>query len=73
MKFTIENQKENRISRTTNQTIKHFLYSNNEVSISGMDGKHSVWHKQGHKMSQKIDNLNINDAVDFANKLILSI
>ena len=73
MKFTIENQKENRISRTTNQAIKHFLYSNNEVSIVGMDGKHSVWHKQGKRMSQKIDNLNINDAVDFANKLILSI
>ncbi len=73
MKFTIENQKENSISRTTKQTVKHFLYSNNEVSISGMDGNHSVWHKQGHRMSQKIDNLNINDAVDFANKLILSI
>ena len=73
MKFTNENQKENKITWTTKQTVKHFLYSNNEVSISGMDGNHSVWHKQGNKMSQKIDNLNISDAVDFANKLILSI
>jgi hypothetical protein len=73
MTFTITNQQENRVSRTTRQTIKHFLYSNNEVSISGMDGKHSVWHKQGSRMSQKVDNLNIVDAVKFANNLINSI
>ena len=54
MKFTVENQEENNISRTTKQTIKHFLYSNNEVIISGMDGSHSVWHKQGRRMSHKL-------------------
>ena len=73
MKFTIENQKGNHISNTTNQTIKHFLYSNNEVYISGINGRHSVWHKQGKRMSQKINDLNLSDAVDFANNLINSI
>lgn len=73
MKFTKENQKDNRISNTTTQKVKHFLYRNNEVTISGMDGKHSVWHKQGHRMSQKVSGLNLSDAVDFANNLINSI
>ena len=73
MKFTVENQKDNRISRTTTQSIKHVLYRNNEVTISGMNGKHSVWHNQGHRMSQKIDGLSILEAVDFANELINNI
>jgi hypothetical protein len=73
MKFTKENQKDNRISNTTTQTVKHFLYGNNEVSISGMDGKHSVWHKQGNRMSQKVEGLNLSEAVDFANNLINNI
>lgn len=73
MKFTIRNQKSNSISRTTEQTIKHFIYSNNEITISGMEGKHSVWHKTGNRISRKIEDLNIIDAVDFANKLYLSI
>jgi hypothetical protein len=73
MTFTIENQKGNRISRTTTQTIKHFIYSNNEVTISGMNNKHSVWLKQGTRMSQKVDGLNLVDAVSFANNLMSSI
>ena len=73
MTFTIENQQDNKITNTTTQTIKHKLYSNNEVSISGMNSLHSVWHKQGHRMSQKVDGLNLADAVDFANNLIKSI
>ena len=73
MTFTIANQQGNRISRTTNQTIKHFLYSNNEVSISGMNNVHSVWHKQGHRMSRKVGGLNLNDAIEFANNLIKNI
>ena len=73
MKFTTENQKSNTISRTTIQTIKHNLYGNNEVSISGINGRHSVWHKRGHRMSCKINDLNLSDAVDFANNLINNI
>jgi len=73
MTFTIANQQTNKITNTTTQTIKHVMYSNNEVSISGMNNLHSVWLKQGHRMSQKVDGLNLADAVDFANNLIKSI
>ena len=73
MTFTIANQQDNKITNTTTQTIKHFIYSNNEVSISGMNNIHSVWHKQGHRMSQKVNGLNLSDAVEFANNLIKSI
>ena len=73
MTFTIANQQDNKITNTTTQTIKHFLYSNNEVSISGMNNLHSVWLKQGARMSQKVEGLNLADAVDFANNLIKSI
>ena len=73
MTFTIANQKDNKITNTTIQTIKHVMYSNNEVSISGMNNIHSVWHKQGHRMSQKVDGLNLSEAVDFANNLIKNI
>ena len=73
MTFTIANQQDNKITNTTTQTLKHNLYSNNEVTISGMDNLHSVWHKQGHRMSQKVDGLSLADAVDFANNLIKNI
>ena len=73
MTFTIANQQDNKITNTTTQTIKHIMYSNNEVSISGMNNLHSVWLKQGTRMSQKVDGLNLADAVDFANNLIKSI
>jgi len=73
MNFTIANQQDNKITNTTTQTVRHFLYSNNEVTISGMDNLHSVWHKQGHRMSQKVDGLNLEDAVEFANNLINNI
>ena len=73
MTFTIANQQDNKITNTTTQTIKHVMYSNNEVSISGMNNIHSVWHKQGHRMSQKVDGLNLSEAVDFANNLIKNI
>ena len=73
MTFTIANQQDNKITNTTTQTIKHVMYSNNEVSISGMNNIHSVWHKQGHRKSQKVDGLNLTDAVDFANNLIKNI
>jgi hypothetical protein len=73
MTFTIANQKGNNITWTTSQKVKHNLYSNNEVSISGMGGVHTVWHKFGHRISQKANNLNLQQAVDFANKFIKSI
>ena len=73
MNFTIANQQDNKITNTTTQTVKHFLYSNNEVTISGMNELHSVWHKQGNRMSQKVNGLNLNDAVEFANNLINNI
>lgn len=73
MYFTIENQLENNISRTTSQTIKHSLYSNNEVSISGLDGSHDVWYKFGHRMQMVAEGLSLVDAVEFSNKFIKSI
>jgi hypothetical protein len=73
MTFTIANQQDNKITNTTTQTIKHVMYSNNEVTISGMNNLHSVWHKQGHRMNQKIEGLNLAEAVDFANNLIKNI
>ena len=73
MTFTIANQQDNKITNTTTQTVKHIMYSNNEVSISGMNNLHSVWLKQGTRMSQKVEGLNLADAVDFANNLIKSI
>ena len=73
MTFTIANQQDNKITNTTTQTVKHIMYSNNEVSISGMNNLHSVWLKQGTRMSQKVEGLNLSDAVDFANNLIKSI
>ena len=73
MKFTIANQKGNNITRTSNQTIKHIMYGNNEVSICGMDSNHTVWHKQGSSISQKADGLNLNEAIDFANNFINNI
>ena len=73
MTFTIANQKGNNITWTTSQKVKHNLYSNNEVSISGMGGVHTVWHKQGHRISQKASGLDLLDAISFANKFIKSI
>lgn len=73
MTFSIANQKENNTTRTTIQRVKHIMYSNNEVSISGIDNIYIVWLKQGSRISQKASNLNLIDAVIFANKFIRSI
>ena len=73
MTFTIANQQDNSIANTTTQTVKHFIYSNNEVSISGINNVHSVWHKQGKRVSKKVSGLNLAEAVDFANNLMKSI
>ena len=73
MTFTIANQQDNKITNTTTQAVKHNLYGNNEVTISGMNDLHSVWLRQGNRMSQKVDNLILADAVEFANNLIKNI
>ena len=73
MTFSIENQKGNNITRTTSQVVKHTLYGNNEVHISGMDNIHTIWHKQGHRISQKANDLNLIDAIKFANEYIKNI
>ena len=33
MTFTIANQQDNKITNTTTQTVKHIMYSNNEVNV----------------------------------------
>ena len=73
MTFTIANQQDNKTTNTTTQTVKHNLYGNNEVTISGMNDLHSVWLRQGNRVSQKVDNLILADAVEFANNLIKNI
>ena len=73
MTFTIANQQDNKITNTTTQAVKHNLYGNNEVTISGMNDLHSVWLRQGNRMSKKVDNLILADAVEFANNLIKNI
>ena len=73
MTFSIDNQKGNKITWTTSQVVKHNLYSNNEVSISGMGGVHTVWHKFGHRITRVNDGLNLNDALSFANHFIKNI
>jgi len=73
MIFTIENQKGNKITVTTTQTVRHTLYGNTEVSISGMYGLHTVWLKQGSRVSQKANDLNLEDAILFANEFIKNI
>ncbi len=73
MKFTTENQKENKVTWTTTQTVKHVIYGNTEVNITGMKGMHSVWLKQGKRMSQKVNGLNLSEAINFANNLINNI
>ena len=72
-KFTVENQLENNISRTTIQKLKHNMYSNIEVSICGWRGEansHDVWFFDGFKMSMKFGGLSLEQAVVEANILI---
>ena len=73
MTFTTENQRDNKITNTTTQTVKHVIYSDNSVNITGMNGLHTVWLTQGRRVSQKADGLNLVDSVKFANELIKSI
>tara|TARA_R110002167_G_scaffold114618_1_gene288518 strand:- start:531 stop:785 length:255 start_codon:yes stop_codon:yes gene_type:complete len=73
--FTTENQKENNVTRTTTQTIKHFIYSNVEITICGWFNDSTnckVWKKQGKKVSMVAEGLELTEAVELANKLIIS-
>jgi len=68
--FTRENQKGNDISRSTKQSLKHIRYSEIEITISGMSGEYSVWVKSGKRMSQRFSELNLDQAIIEANKLL---
>ena len=74
--FTKENQKENRISVTTEQTVKHSIYSNIEITILGSthkDANHTVWKTKTNfpkKATIMADSLTLDQAIDFANNLI---
>jgi len=75
--FTKENQKENRISVTTEQSLNNSIYSNIEISIVGStnneDSSHTVWKTKTNfpkKATIMADNLTLDQAIDFANNLI---
>jgi hypothetical protein len=38
-----------------------------------MDNIHTIWHKQGSRISQKANDLNLIDAIKFANEYIKNI
>jgi len=71
--FTSEGMESNHITRHLTQSLKHRVYHNVEVSISGMDNNpnsFSVWVKGFNEHSQIADDLNISQAVEIANKNI---
>ena len=73
--FTTQNQEDNRISRTTTQTVKHSIYSNIEFTVTGFFNKTSdckIWKTQGKKVSVVGEGLELTEAVELANKLIIS-
>ena len=70
MKFTIEGQKGNSISWTTTQKVKHAIFSNVDVTISGMRGNHSVWVRMSKNMKRVADDLSLVDAIEMGNELI---
>ncbi len=71
--FTSEGMESNHITRHLTQSLKHRVYHNVEVSISGIDNNpngFSVWVKRFNNHSQIADNLSISQAVEIANKNI---
>ena len=71
--FTSEGMESNHITRHLTQSLKHRVYHNVEVSISGIDNNpngFSVWVKRFNKISKIVDGLNISQAVEIANKNI---
>lgn len=71
--FTSEGMESNHITRHLTQSLKHRVYHNVEVSISGMDNNDngfSVWVKRFNRISRIADDLTISQAVVLANKNI---
>ena len=71
--FTFEGMESNHITRHLTQSLKHRVYHNVEVSISGIDNNpngFSVWVKRFNKISQIADDLDISQALEIANKNI---
>ena len=71
--FKKENQKENHISITTTQSLKHNIYSNIEVTISGIhnnENKTDVWTFDGKIMRMVFENITLDQAIIEANILI---
>lgn len=69
--FTSEGMKSNHITRHLTQSLKHRVYNNLEVSISGMDNNlngFSVWVKRSRIISRISGDLTISQAVELANK-----
>jgi hypothetical protein len=71
--FTRENQKENNITTTTTQSVKHSIYSNVEYTISGhwnTEEDCKIWRHRGTTMSMLHEGLHLDDAIIICNKLI---
>ena len=68
--FTVDGMESNHITRTLTQSIKHRVYFNVEVFISGMDNNpkgFSVWVKRSKSISRICGDLNLSQAVEIAN------
>lgn len=70
--FTTNGQIENRITRTTQQTVKHGFYSNQEFTIVGSDN-FKLWKKTGSSVSLIEVFSNIEEAVEAGNKLVTTL
>ncbi len=71
--FKKENQKENHISITTEQTLKHNIYGNIEVTIHGIyndESRTSVWTFDGKRMKRVFEKITLDQAITEANRLI---
>lgn len=67
--FTTKGQIENRITRTTQQTVKHGFYGNQEFTIVGSDN-FKLWKKVGSSVSLVETFETIEEAVAAGNKLV---
>lgn len=71
--FSVDRQKWNNISNTTIQKVKHDIFKNIRVSISGSDLGFNVWLKVGKNITMKFEKLTLIQAVNEANKLIKNV
>ena len=70
--FTTSNQIENRITRTTQQTVKHSFYGNQEFTIVGSDN-FKLWKQVGSTVSLVEVFSTIEAAVEAGNRLVSSL